>query len=75
MTQLTNKHTSQLNVQDKGKVVSIGVGETVDVDGRSDWSKNLFVKAGWLVVEDFKEDPTVKADADKKAKAEDESKK
>ena len=52
MTKLTNKHTAQLNVQDKDKNVSIEVGDTVEVDGRSDWSKNLFVKAGWLIIEE-----------------------
>ena len=74
MTKLTNKHTAELNVLNMGVTTKIDVGETVDVDGRSNWSKNIFVKAGWLEVEESSEDLEAKAEAEAKAKAEAEAK-
>lgn len=56
MTKLVNKDKVDLTVYDGDVKVTIPVGGTSDVDGRRDWSDNLFVKAGLLeVVEDKKQ--------------------
>jgi len=34
--------------------VTIKPGDTAEVDGRRDWSDNLFVKAGYLQVQEEK---------------------
>ncbi|AUR81915.1 hypothetical protein NVP1016O_35 [Vibrio phage 1.016.O._10N.286.46.A11] len=53
MTQLINKDKVDLTVYDGDVTITIKPGESVNVDGRRDWSDNLFVKAELLgVIED-----------------------
>ncbi len=53
MTKLINRDKVDLTVYDGDVKVTIKSGESVDVDGRRDWSDNLFVKAELLeVIED-----------------------
>ncbi|CAM0105114.1 hypothetical protein VPH209E381_0046 [Vibrio phage 209E38-1] len=53
MTKLLNKDKVDLTVYDGDVAITIKPGESVDVDGRRDWSDNLFVKAELLeVIED-----------------------
>lgn len=56
MTKLFNKDKTDLTVFNGDEKVIIPSGESAEVDGRRDWSENLFVKAGLLeVVEDKKQ--------------------
>ena len=53
MTKLINLHKVDLTVFDGDVKVTIKPGESAEVDGRRDWSDNLFVKAKLLeVIED-----------------------
>lgn len=53
MTKLINRDKVDLTVLDGDVKVTIAPGQSADVDGRRDWSDNLFVKDKLLeVVED-----------------------
>lgn len=53
MTKLINLHKVDLTVFDGDVKVTIKPGDSAEVDGRRDWSDNLFIKAGMLeVIED-----------------------
>ena len=54
MTKLINLHKVDLTVFDGDVKVTIKPGESAEVDGRRDWSDNLFVKAGYLQVQEEK---------------------
>lgn len=59
MTKLINRDKVDLTVYDGDATITIAPGQSADVDGRRDWSDNLFVKAKLLEVVEDK--PEVKA--------------
>ena len=69
---LLNVTKGQLCVDNGKGLEYIDPGKDLDVDGRKDWTKNLFVKAGWLgIIEDDKAEKSVRqqdkqSDTDKK---------
>ena len=54
MTTLTNRSKQLVAVTDAGALKHIAPGASVDVDGRQNWKDDLFVKAGWLEIEQDK---------------------
>lgn len=52
MTALKNVSNQQIRVTGAEGERDIAPGQTVEVEGRTNWTNHLFVKAGWLEVVD-----------------------
>lgn len=52
---LTNTSKQSVGVDHRGEHVTILPGKSIDIDSEEDWNNHLFVKAGWLVLEESDE--------------------